>query len=470
MYKLSAYQRIEALTDRNSFEEIGAKGESAITGMAKIKGRQVFVIATDITVHNGSLGQNAAKKINTLADMAVKYKCPLICMFESVGARVQEGVVAMHHIGILFRKFGEISGVVPTIAILIGVNSGATAYTASLMDFVIMVEDESYAFITGPKVVEQMISAKETVEELGGTSVHGAKTGLATFIEKDETQAIQKAQQLLDYLPQYCFEDTKAINQQIKKSQHFADLLNIIPHKNTKQGYDMSSIIDEITDDHSCMNLFEDFAPNLIVSFAKLGGSTIGIAANQPLFLSGILDVDSCKKLFRFIQLCDAYNIPLLFIADSPGFMPGKEQEQSSVLSIGGRVLNVLATTTVPKVTLIVNKIIGGAYGGMSSKGLGADLVYAWPSAQIAVFGTSAALSVIYHKEIQHAEDKEAVVLNKINEFETKHLSPYPAAEHGQIDAVIHPYTTRKVLLHAFSVLQNKVSATIKKRRTIIPM
>jgi acetyl-CoA carboxylase carboxyltransferase component len=468
MQHLSAYQRIEALTDRATFEETGAKGESIITGIARINSRYVFIIASDTSVNSGSIGQASAQKINAVLDMAMRYRYPVVALFESVGARVQEGVTAMHHIGILFRKFAELSGLVPTIAILNGVNSGATAYAASLMDYIIMVKNTSYAFITGPKVVEVMTAEKDTLDDLGGTALHAATTGLATFVETDEYRALQKAKTLLQYLPQHCFEYNASFDIHIKKERNDEAFLSLLP-ENNKRGYDMNSVIDLLADDHSVLQLQEAYAPNLITAFARLGGATIGIAANQPLHLAGILDTESCRKLFRFIQWCDAYNIPLLFIADSPGFMPGKEQEQSSMVAMGARVLNVLANSTVPKITLIINKIIGGAYGGMSSAGLGADLVFAWPTAQVAILGAASAVSVLYPKA-SGADDKETAVKRFAEAYEKNFLSPYPAAHHGQVDAVIHPRQTRQLLLRSFFTLQDKAATAVKKRRTIIPM
>ena len=477
MFKLTAYQRIEALVDTGTFEEIGAisekdksNQEAVITGVSNINNRQVFIIAIDVAILGGSIGGASARKINHILDIAVQYKTPVITLFESVGARIQEGVVAMHHIGIMFRKFAEISGVVPTIALQFGINSGATAYAAGLMNFIIMVENHSFSFITGPKVIEKMISEKVSMEDLGGTSVHGSMTGLATFIEANEYRALLRAKQLLDYLPQHCFQIPSSINTRKRKEKKYTDLENIIPQNNSKQGYDMNAIIQEIVDDDTFLELYKNFAPNIIVGFAKLGDASIAVVANQPLYLSGILDVDSCKKLFRFIQICDAYNIQLLFIADSPGFMPGKEQEQASMIGFGARILNVLATSTVPKITLIVNKIIGGAYGGMNSSGLGADMVFAWPTAQIAILGANAALSVIYQKEIEKSADKETVTKEKIKEYAETYLTPYHAAHHGQIDAIIHPDESRKIILNSFAVLQNKVIPAIKRRRNIIPM
>jgi propionyl-CoA carboxylase beta chain len=476
MNKLTAYQRIQVLADNGTFEETGAPPENkkyndnVIIGTAKINGRLVFIIAIDPDAVGGSIGQATAEKINHLLDMAVQYRAPVVALFESVGARVQEGITAMHHIGIMFRKFAEISGVVPTIAILFGINSGATAYCAGLMDFIIMVENASWSFITGPKVIEQVIGEKVSKEELGNSFIHGSVTGLAAFVEANEYLAIQRARILLSYLPQHCFESPGLFNAKKEKQKKYADLNNCIPADNNKKGYDMSRIIEEIVDDDSFLELHARFAPNLLVGFAKLGEATVGVVANQPLYLSGILDVDSCRKMFRFVQICDAYNIPILFIADSPGFMPGKEQEQSSMISLGARVLSIISNSTIPKVTLIVNKIIGGAYGGMSSRGLGADIVLAWPSAQISIFGTKAAMSVIYQKEIARAENKKDAEEAKIREFEEKHMSPYAAAQHGQLDAIIDPLHTRRILLKSFISIQHKVVTTVKKRRNILPM
>jgi propionyl-CoA carboxylase beta chain len=300
--------------------------------------------------------------------------------------------------------------------------------------------------------------------------LHSEITGLSTFTEQNEFAAIMRARQLLEYLPQHCYEMPLVIHDGIKKKKSVTDLETIIPADNSKRGYDMVHIINEIADDDSFLEIYARFAPNIVTGFAKLGEGTIGIAANQPLFLSGILDVDSSRKLFRFVQLCDAYNIPLLFIADSPGFMPGREQEHASMISLGARVLSILSNSTIPKITLIVNKIIGGAYGAMSSRGLGADMVLAWPTAKISVLGTDAALQVLHKKEIDSAENTELKTQEKINAFEEQHMTPYKAAEHGQLDAIIIPSHTRKTLLKAFIVLQHKVSKTIKKRRTILPM
>jgi propionyl-CoA carboxylase beta chain len=477
MIKLTAYQRIELLADAGTFEEIGntanhpgQKKESIITGLIKLNNRPVALIASDITCKGGSIGETAARKINHLLDLAIQNRIPVVALFESPGARIQEGVTAMHHVGEVFRKMGEISGALPTVAVLFGVNSGATAYTAALMDFIIMVEVTSCAFITGPKVIGAMIGEVITQEALGGTLVHGTQTGLATCIAAHEAEAIQKVKSVLSYLPQHCFESPQTIQLHTPKKHSSPDILSIIPADNEKQGYDMHHIINELVDDDSFLELYAAFAPNLLTGFARLGNMPLGIVANQPMCMSGILDVESCKKSFRFIQLCDAYQIPLLFIADSPGFMPGMQQEHAAMLGLGARVLNVLANSTIPKITLLVNKIIGGAYGGMSSKGLGADLVFAWPTAQISILGTEAALRIIYQKEMENAADQRAFKAEKRKEFSEFFLSPYAAAAHGQVDAVIRPESTRSVLLKAFSTLQNKSVKPVKKRRNILPM
>lgn len=476
MIKLSARQRIELLVDAGTFEEIGGleshpgnKKESIISGVAKINTRHTAIIASDTSFKGGSIGETAAKKITHLLDLALQNKLPVVALFESPGARIQEGVTAMHHVGEVFRKFGELSGAVPTLAVLFGVNSGATAYSAALMDFIIMVEDSSCAFITGPKVIQTMIGETVTQYELGGTFIHATQTGLAAITASHEADAIQKVKSLLSFLPQHCFETPPPVQLNKVKAESNVSIGDIIPESKEKQGYDMNQIIRELMDDDSYFELHSTFAPNLLTGFARLGNMPIGIIANQPMCMSGILDTDSCKKSFRFIQLCDAYQIPLLFIADSPGFMPGKQQEHQSMIGLGARILAILANSTIPKITLIVNKIIGGAYGGMSSKGLGADLVFAWPTAQISILGTEAALSIIYAKEIAAASNKNECIQQKREEFSTTHLTPYAAAQHGQVDAVILPESTRNVLLKAYHTLQNKSGKKVKKRRTIFP-
>lgn len=477
MYKLTAYQRIEVLLDRGTFEEIGVanvltglKHESIITGYGKINNRKIFIIASDVSSFSGSVGQKSVEKVNRLLDLAMQNKSPVITLFESVGARIQEGVSVMHQIGLMFKRFSEISGVVPTISILFGVNSGVTTYCSALMDFTIMVEHKSFSFITGPKVIEKMTGEKTTNEELGGSVVHSRLTGLASVLAENERDALYKVKELLEYLPQHYDTIPPPINVHLKKSDSAANMLStIIPPDEDKSGYDMLQLINGIIDDDTFYEINKAYAKNLLAGFAKLGNATIGIIANQPSVMSGVLDVSSCKKLFRFVQICDAYAIPVLFIADSPGFMPGKYQEHNNIIGIGAKVLHVLSTSTMPKITLIVNKIIGGAYGGMSAKSMGSDIVFAWPTAKISILGDTAAIRILHQKELEKTDNIDFLKNKRTNEFIEEHLSPYPAAQHGQIDAIIHPEETRMMIMKGFKMLENKAINTSKKRRSVLP-
>lgn len=471
---LTALQRIALLTDLSSFEEVGApvdgvRTDCAITGIGMVDGRRVAIIATDRWVQSGSISEQAARKIAAMLKKAQTVRIPVIALWESPGARIQEGVVGMHAIAEMFRQFAEISGVVPTIAVLLGTNSGATAYSAALMDFCIMVEQQSHTFITGPKVVEQVLGEQVSMAALGGSEQHGRETGLATIVAASESEAISSARRLLRYLPQHFSDITLTPPQLIRKKSSPEAMMELLPDGEDKCGYDMLRIIEAIVDDDSFLELQAEYAPNLITGFACMGNMVTGIIANQPMCMSGILDIKASRKIARFVQICDAYSIPLIFLADSPGFMPGREQEQQGMVSVGAAVLSALVQARVPKITVIIHKLIGGAYAGMNCKGMGADAVFAWPCAKVAVVGKEAATRVIFHKEIQQSDDPETSRIALLEDYAQQHLHPYVAAEHGQIDAVIHPNETRGILMKTLTLLQQKAERPTARRTGIQP-
>jgi len=482
--KLTARERINYLMDEGSFEEIGALvthrtkdfgmekqkfyGDGVITGYGTVDGRLVYVFAQDFTVFGGSLSETHAEKICKIMDMAVNVGAPLIGLNDSGGARIQEGVRSLGGYADIFYRNVQASGVIPQISAIMGPCAGGAVYSPAMTDFTIMVQDTSYMFVTGPNVVKTVTNEEVTSEELGGASTHSAKSGVAHKTSANDIECLEDVKKLLSYFPQSNREKTTNIpfelNDEIRES-----LSSIVPD-NPNKPYDMHQVIEGIIDVDSFYEIHKDYAENIIVGFARLGGKSIGVIANQPMFLAGVLDVKSSKKAARFVRFCDCFNIPMLVLEDVPGFLPGTDQEWNGIIVHGAKLLYAFSEATVPRVTVITRKAYGGAYDVMNSKHIGADMNFAWPSAEIAVMGAKGAAEIIFKKEINTAEDKEAKWKEKEAEYAELFANPYSAAERGFIDEVILPKDTRRKLLKAFSMLEDKEVNRPKRKHGNIPL
>ncbi|OMP30853.1 acyl-CoA carboxylase subunit beta [Mangrovimonas sp. DI 80] len=482
--KLTARERIDYLLDEGSFEEIGALvthrtkdfgmadqqfyGDGVVTGYGTVHGRLVYVFAQDFTVFGGSLSETHAEKICKIMDLAVKVGAPLIGLNDSGGARIQEGVRSLGGYADIFYRNVQASGVIPQISAIMGPCAGGAVYSPAMTDFTLMVENTSYMFVTGPNVVKTVTNETVTSEELGGASTHASKSGVAHKTSANDIACLEDIKALLSYLPQNNTEAPKSIPFELQNEVR-EQLENIIPD-NANKPYDMHDVISGIIDTDSFYEIHKDHAENIIVGFARLGGRSIGIVANQPMFLAGVLDVNSSKKAARFVRFCDSFNIPLLVLEDVPGFLPGTDQEWNGIIVHGAKLLYAFSEATVPRVTVITRKAYGGAYDVMNSKHIGADMNFAWPSAEIAVMGAKGAAEIIFRKEIKEAEDHEAKLKEKEAEYAEKFANPYSATERGFIDEVILPQDTRRKLIKAFAMLQDKKVDGPKRKHGNIPL
>ncbi|MEK9600671.1 MAG: acyl-CoA carboxylase subunit beta [Bacteroidota bacterium] len=482
--KLTARERLDLLLDKNSFEEIGAlikhrstdfgmekmhyPGDGVVTGYGTIHGRLVYVFSQDFTVFGGSLSETHAEKICKIMDMAMKNGAPVIGLNDSGGARIQEGVVSLGGYADIFYRNTRASGVIPQLSLVMGPCAGGAVYSPAITDFILMVEDTSYMFVTGPNVVKTVTNEEVTSEDLGGASVHSEKSGVAHLTSSNDLQAIEDIKKLLSYIPQNCEDSPPNIPYTIGDEVR-NQLQDIVP-ENPNQPYDIKEIIDGIIDQESFYEIHKDFAPNIVVGFARLAGKSIGIVANQPAFLAGVLDVQSSQKAARFVRFCDCFNIPLLVLEDVPGFLPGTDQEWNAIITNGAKLLYAFSEATVPRITVITRKAYGGAYDVMNSKHIGADMNFAWPSAEIAVMGAKGAAEIIFRNEIKSAKDPEVALANKEKEYAEIFANPYRAAERGFIDEVIHPEQTRLKLIKAFAMLENKVDSIPQKKHGNIPL
>ena len=443
-------------------------GDGVVTGYGTVNGRLVYVYSQDFTVFGGSLSETHAEKICKLIDMALKNGAPLIGLNDSGGARIQEGVASLGGYADIFYRNTMASGVIPQISAIMGPCAGGAVYSPALTDFILMVENTSYMFVTGPNVVKTVTHEVVSAEELGGAGVHAAKSGVTHFACANEIEAIKHIKQLLSYLPQNCEDRALSLPYQIKNENR--DELNTILPDNAAQPYNIKDIIELVADDRSFLEVHKDFAENIVVGFARLAGRSIGIVASQPAFLAGVLDRHASTKAARFVRFCDSFNIPLLVLVDVPGFLPGTDQEWNAIITNGAKLLYAFCEATVPRITVIIRKAYGGAYDVMNSKHIGADINFAWPSAEIAVMGAKGAAEIIFKSEISAAEDKEA----KWKEMELKYsntfANPYRAAERGFIDEVIEPAETRMKLIYAFKMLENKVANNPRKKHGNIPL
>ncbi|MEP2057880.1 MAG: acyl-CoA carboxylase subunit beta [Maribacter litoralis] len=482
--KLTAYERIHFLLDEGSFEEMGALvthrtkdfgmdkqvfyGDGVVTGYGTINGRQVCVFAQDFTVFGGALSETHAEKICKIMDLAMKIGVPMIGLNDSGGARIQEGVRSLGGYADIFHKNVMASGVIPQISAIMGPCAGGAVYSPAMTDFTLMVENSSYMFVTGPNVVKTVTNEEVTSEELGGALTHASKSGVTHLTAANDIQCINQIKQIISYMPQNC--EDKPTDIPFVPGNEVRDVLEDIVPKNANQPYDMRNVINGIIDQDSFFEIHEAYADNIVVGFARLGGKSIGIVANQPISLAGVLDVDSSKKAARFARFCDCFNIPLLVLVDVPGFLPGTDQEWNGIITNGAKLLYALSEATVPKVTVITRKAYGGAYDVMNSKHIGADLNYAWPGAEIAVMGAKGASEIIFRKEISAADDPEAKLAEKEAEYAKLFANPYSAAQRGFIDEVILPKDTRRKLIKAYTMLENKVATLPKKKHGNIPL
>lgn len=483
--KLTARERIDLLLDKDSFEEIDAfvthrsdafglgsqkiPGDGVVTGHGKIEGRPVYVFSQDFTVFGGSLSETHAEKICKIMDLAMKNGVPVIGLNDSGGARIQEGVSSLGGYAEVFWRNSMASGVVPQISAVMGPCAGGAVYSPALTDFVYMVKNTSYMFVTGPNVVKTVTHEEVTSEELGGASAHGSRSGVAHFTADNDAVCLKDIRQLMSYIPQNCEEKTPPQPSAEPDSSKAAALDELVP-LNTNKPYDIKDVIEGVVDKGSFYEVHEQYADNIVVGFARLDGRSVGIVANQPLSLAGVLDIDASLKGARFVRFCDAFNIPLVVFEDVPGFLPGTDQEWGGIIKHGAKLLYAFCEATVPKMTVITRKAYGGAYDVMNSKHIRADYNVAWPTAEIAVMGTKGAVEIIFRREIAKADDPEVKQKQLEDQYSEEFAHPYKAAARGFIDDVIFPSETRKKLIRALEISQNKADSVPKKKHDNLPL
>jgi len=483
--RLTARERIELLLDQGSFEEFDMfkthrctnfgmektvyPGDGIVTGHGTIGGRIVYVYAQDFTVLGGSLSETMAEKICKVMDLAMKNGAPVIGLNDSGGARIQEGIESLAGFSDIFLRNVMASGVVPQISLILGPCAGGAVYSPALTDFVVMERLNSYMFLTGPKVVKSVCHEDVTVEELGGADMHSSQSGVSDYAAESTPDAIDYIKRLLSFVPQNNYESTPIVPCTDPVNRSSEVLANIVP-ENANAAYDMKQVITETVDNGEFFEIKEQFAPNIIVGFARYNGISVGIVANQPAYLSGVLDIDSSIKGARFVRFCDCFNIPVVTFVDVPGFLPGTAQEYGGAIRNGAKILYAYAEATVPKITVITRKAYGGAYCVMSSKHLRGDINYAWPSGEIAVMGSKGAVEVLYARQAKSAPDPKAFLAEKEAEYHEKVSNPYLAAERGYIDDVIVPSQTRSRIIKALGLLQNKRDTNPMKKHGNIPL
>ena len=483
--KMTARERVEFLLDESTFEEFDKlvvhrshdfgmedqlyPGDGVVTGHGLIDGRKVFVFAQDFTVFGGSLSETHAEKICKLMDLAMKVGAPIIGLNDSGGARIQEGVVSLGGYADIFLRNTLASGVVPQISCIMGPCAGGAVYSPAITDFNIMVKDTSYMFITGPDVIKTVTHEDVTKEELGGAVTHNRVSGVAHFAADSDEHALRMVRELLSFIPSNNLDDPPRLSPTDPAERTESKLNTIIPEA-SNQPYDIREVINLVVDDGYFFEVHQLYAPNICLGFARLGGRSVGIVANQPAYLAGVLDIDASVKGARFVRFCDCFNIPLVTFEDVPGFLPGVSQEHGGIIRHGAKLLFAFAEATVPKITVITRKSYGGAYCVMASKHIRTDVNFAWPTAEIAVMGPEGAVGVLYRREITEAKDSEAARHARIVELEEKFANPYVAAERGFIDEVIEPALTRPKLIRALSLLENKRDTNPPKKHGNIPL
>lgn len=483
--KLTARERIDILMDQGSFEEIGMLvthrssdfgldkeqylGDGVITGYGTINGRPVYIYSQDFTVFGGSLSETHAEKICKIMDLSMRNGVPVIGLNDSGGARIQEGVVSLAGYADIFYRNVQASGVVPQISAIMGPCAGGAVYSPAMTDFILMVENTSYMFVTGPNVVKTVTHEDVTSEELGGAMTHASKSGVTHFACQNEIACLNSIKALLSYMPQNCEEDAPTYAYEQGQDELRPKLSTIIP-ENPNQPYDIRDVIEELTDASSFLEVHKEYADNIVVGFARLAGRSIGIVANQPASLAGVLDINASKKAARFVRFCDSFNIPLLVLEDVPGFLPGTDQEWNAIITNGAKLLYAFSEATVPRITVITRKAYGGAYDVMNSKHIGADMNFAWPTAEIAVMGPKGATEIIFKSEIANAQNAELKFKEKVDEYTEAFANPYRAAARGFVDEVILPEDTRQKLIRAFKMIENKAVKMPKKKHGNIPL
>lgn len=468
--KLTARERIEVLLDENSFVETDTYKEGVVTGHGTVDGRLIFVYAQDFTVKGGSVGERQAEQIIKIQEMAMKMGAPIVGLMDSGGARIQEGVASLSGLAKIFRNNTLSSGVIPQISVIMGPCAGGAVYSPALTDFIVAVDETSKMFITGPEVIKTVTGEDVSAQQLGGAMTHNSVSGVAHLFASDDRDALEQVRRLLSYLPSNNLETPPSVGDGTDVSEVIiTELEDIIP-ESTNKSYDMYQIIKAVADENSVMEIMPLFAKNIITCFARIGGMTVGIIANQPKTGAGCLDINASDKSSRFIRFCDAFNIPLLTIADVPGFLPGAEQEYGGIIRHGAKMLYAYSEATVPKVTLILRKAYGGAYIAMCCKELGADVVLAWPSAQIAVMGAAGAANIVYRKEIAMAENPELKRQEKVSEYEERFNNPYISARRGYVDDVIEPSLSRQHIINTLDMLASKRELMPVKKHGNIPL
>ncbi len=481
--KMTARERLAVLFDEGTFVEVNSlmesrctdfgmskkklPGDGVVTGYGKVNGRIVFASSQDFTVGGGALGEYHARKICNIMDMAMDAKAPFIEINDSGGARIEEGIDSLNGYAYMFRKHTQMSGIAPQIAVIMGPCAGGACYAPALCDYIFMTEQNGQMYLTGPKVIKEVTGEIVTTAELGGADVHATKSGVAHFVYPDDESCLEGVRRLLSYLPEN-FEEKPPYVEPVKKYYH--KRLRDIVSPNAKVSYDMHEVIEELADKDSFMEVQSGFAMNIIVGFMRMDGQTVGVVANQPDYLAGALDYNAGDKGGRFVRFCDCFNIPILTLVDVPAFLPGKSQEYSGIIRHGAKLLYSYGQATVPMVTVILRKAFGGAYIAMDCKGMGADFVFAWPIAQIAVMGAEGAVNIIAKKKIEEAEDPEAARAEAITEYEDMFMNPYIAASRGYVDEVIRPDETRERITSAFEMLRQKSRTRIPKKHGNMPV
>lgn len=483
--KLTARERLDLLLDEGTFEEVDPfvthrsqkfglderkiAGDGVVTGFGKVHGRPIYVFSQDFTVFGGSLSETHAEKICKIMDMAMKNGIPVIGLNDSGGARIQEGVSSLGGYAEVFWRNSMASGVVPQLSAVMGPCAGGAVYSPALTDFVFMVKNTSYMFVTGPDVVKTVTHEDVTSEELGGASAHSTKSGVAHFAEENDALCLREMRKLLTYIPQNC-EEKPPRRESKEPDSSKAEKLNELVPENPNKPYDIKEVIKGIVDKGSFLEVHEHYADNIVIGFGRIDGRSVGIVANQPLSLAGVLDIDASLKGARFVRFCDAFNIPLVTFEDVPGFLPGTDQEWGGIIKHGAKLLYAFCEATVPKMTVITRKAYGGAYDVMNSKHIRADYNVAWPTAEIAVMGPKGAVEIIFRKEIAEADDPEAKEQELIDYYKKEFAHPYKAAERGFIDNVILPGETREKLIHALEISENKVDQIPQKKHDNLPL
>ncbi|MFO7735860.1 MAG: acyl-CoA carboxylase subunit beta [bacterium] len=477
--KMTARERFAKLLDSGSFEEIdsfrtsdGAKGplgDAVVTGYGTVNGRKIFVFGQDFTVQGGSLSAVVGDKICKIMDMAMKVGAPVVGLNDSGGARIQDGITSLYGYGEIFLRNTLASGVIPQISAVYGPCAGGAVYSPAITDFVFMTEKNSFMFITGPKVVKTVTHEDVTVDQLGGAVVHATKSGVNHFVDSTEEESLENIKTLLSYLPQNNMEDppVESCSDDFDRAE---ESLNTLVPVNPNKSYDMRDVIKLIFDDGEFLEVQKMYAANMIIGFARLNGRSVGIVGNQPNVLAGVIDVDASMKAARFIRFCDAFNIPLVTFVDTPGFMPGTQQEHNGMIKHGAKMLYAYSEATVPKIAVVTRKAYGGAYIVMSSKHLRSDMNYAWPTAEIAVMGAKGAIEILKRRELAEAEDKDAFMKEEEKSYREKIANPYNAAHHGYIDSIIEPKNTRPQLIRAMEMLRTKQDDLPAKKHGNIPL